>query len=264
MAQPEGYVIDDDLVAPELSVRGIAVHSVPWQQVGREDWSHVDGVVVRSTWDYYNDPDAFLEVLASVPTRMMNPLDTLRWNIDKRYLLDLRDSGVPIVPTRLVSDGRRPGPLDYPSVVKPRVSANSEGACVLRSPKDHARLPEGPSLVQPFVAEILGEGELSLFFFDREFSHAIRKTPATGDFRVQEEHGGLIQPFTPPAEALETARRALQAVDGPLLYARVDLVPFQGRHVVMELELIEPSMYLRMHPEAPARFAAAITAWLRP
>lgn len=271
------FVTYDHLAVPPLAARGWEVEAVPWR--AGADWGSYDLVVIRTPWDYQDDPDAFLAVLADVDaaTRLENGLAVVRWNLDKGYLADLEEAGVPIVPSLrregLTADGLAElfGDLEADEiVVKPTVSANADGTFRLRRdrpeswPAALAALAHRPLLAQPFVAAVVDEGEYSLFTFGGRFSHAILKTPAAGDFRVQEEHGGRIRAVAPPPEMVATTDRALTATTGllatSLLYARTDLVRHAGAWVVMELELIEPSLYFPFGDGAAERFAAAVDA----
>ena len=120
-----------------------------------------------------------------------------------------------------------------------------------------------PFVIQPFVASIVADGEFSLFYFNREFSHAIQKVPKPGDFRVQEEHGATITAVNPDADLLAAGERVMALVEPMPAYARADFVRAEdGRYMVMELELIEPSMYLRIDPQAPERFAQAFDQYV--
>ena len=280
---PGDYVMDDDLALPDLGALGWRVEMRSWRaDRGRED-RPARLAVVRSTWDYHRHPLAFLQAMAALEaegTRLENPLSLLRWNVDKRYLRELGDRGIPIVHTRWLERGLEAGDLEAASdafpagevVAKPLVGASAEDT--LRIPR--SRIPElepgalrlfrgRPLQLQPFVEAVVHEGEYSLMYFDGIFSHAILKTPAVGDFRVQEEHGSRIVPILPGVDLLEASGRVIEAIphgDAPL-YARVDLVRWAGGWALMELELVEPSMYLRMDPGAPRRFAAAIDARAR-
>lgn len=272
----DAFVIyDGDAVAP-LEALGWTVASVPWRAAA--DWAAYDAVVIRSPWDYHDDADAFFEVLTEIDraTRLENPLDVVRWNLWKTYLRDLEAAGVPVVPTRW-ADGLRLDALAEAVgewaevVVKPVVSANAAGT--FRLGPDPltwdaalAALAARPCLVQPFVPAVVEEGEVSVFAFGGAVSHAILKTPARGDFRVQEEHGGTIRAVAPSADLLALTDAALAAVPHPepLLYARVDAVRMpDGALAVMELELIEPSLYFPYGPGSAERFAAALDARLR-
>jgi glutathione synthase/RimK-type ligase-like ATP-grasp enzyme len=203
----------------------------------------------------------------------------MRWNMRKTYLRDLENAGVTILPTRWLSGPSQDelrAALDAfgtdEIVVKPVVGANAQDVLRLRADAPVAAADTVVTtfrgrdcIAQPFIHEIVTEGEYSLIYFHGEYSHAILKSPKRGDFRVQEEHGGHITAAvaTPGMRACGAA--ALAALDTTPLYARVDFVRVAGDHfAVMELELIEPALYLRMDADAPGRFAAAVDAVLAP
>jgi hypothetical protein len=272
------FVIDDALAIAELTRRGHQVEEVPWMKA--TDWAGFDGVIIRTTWDYHRQVDAFLSALdaiAQTGVPLANPLALVRWNARKTYLKDLAARGVCIVPTvwgeGLSADEVRGLPQQLgagPCVLKPQVSANAEDTFRLEpgvslEDAEHiaARYPRRGWMAQPFVASIATLGELSLFYFSGAFSHAARKLPKAGDFRVQEEHGGVITGFEPDAAMLEVGAGVLAALEVVPLQARVDLVRLDdGALALMELELIEPSLYFRTHPAAPANFADAVERWL--
>lgn len=264
-----GYVVDDDLAIGPLADIGWKVSTLSWRQTEIE-WSEFECVVIRTPWDYQNSPDEFLEVLAEIEsqTRLENPLDIVRWNFDKLYLRDMKQRGCCVVPTIWEPSY---SPADFESwlaelatneiIVKPRVSATA-GHTYRLTTYDAALegvFADRPFLVQPFMPNIVAEGEFSLFYFNGEYSHTINKSPKRADFRVQEEHGGIITEAE-PEETLRTAgQRALDMIGRTLLYARVDLVrDARDQFALMEFELIEPALYLRMSEGAPERFAAAI------
>lgn len=274
-----GFVTDDALAVEPLAALGWKVHWVPWREP--VDWARFHAVIIRTPWDYPSDPAGFLRVLQAIdesPAHLENELELVRWNIRKTYLRDLAAAGVPVVPTEWCTGI---SPRDMKAVfavlgvddvvVKPVIGANAHGAFRLTPDTLEALLPRVEAalgsidyLAQPFVRGILDEGEYSLFFFNGEHSHSILKKPAPGDYRVQEEHGGEILPLSADDELLACARRALRAAPLTPLYARVDLVRAEDRSfVVMELELVEPSLYLRMDPAAPERFARAFDARMR-
>jgi hypothetical protein len=195
----------------------------------------------------------------------------------KSYLRDLERRGVPIVPTAWGGDL---GPIDERAilarlqaeevVVKPVVGANADHA--YRLARGSAGWSEAAAafahrdyLAQPFISSVVEEGEYSLFFFGGELSHAILKTPRPDDFRVQEEHGGLIRPVAVSPEMKRTGQNAMAALDQVPLYARVDFIRLANdTYGLMEFELIEPSLYLRMDGNAPERFARALDLRVRP
>lgn len=273
------FVIDDECAIGPLDDIGWQVSTVSWRQT-RQPWSVFDAVIIRSTWDYWSDVPAFLETLAQInrETHLANPLDLVHWNLAKTYLRDLEGNGIGIVPT-LWAQGFSPANLGRwcrelaagELVVKPVIGANGEDAFRV-SPDDSPdrlerigeRFRDREFMVQRFMPEILVEGEFSLFYFAGEFSHAILKTPAESEFRSQEERGAEIRLVRPEGQLLTRAREALETIEPRPLYARIDFVRTGAvDFVVMELELIEPSMYLRMEPSAPARFARAIDRWFQ-
>jgi glutathione synthase/RimK-type ligase-like ATP-grasp enzyme len=277
LALPDLDVEDAPLV-PALRALGIEGVPLVWNDPA-VDWAHWDLVVVRTTWDYPNKIDAFLawaDRVSAVRT-LWNPASMLRWNTDKRYLADLAERGVPIVPTRwlergashdlaalLAAEGWRE------AVLKPVVSAGARRTRLV-APGTLAegqrflseQLTQRAMMVQPYVTTVSTAGELSLLYFNGQFSHAVRKIPAAGDFRVQTEHGGRVVPVTPDAGELAAGQRVLDALGEETLYARVDLLPTaDGEHRLLELEVTEPSMFLTWDASAPGRFAAAIAARL--
>ncbi|MFJ2113974.1 RimK family alpha-L-glutamate ligase [Streptomyces sp. NPDC087850] len=268
--------VDLPLIVGALRARGLDAEAVAWDTEGH-DWSAYDSVVIRSTWDYWRRLDTFLARAddISAVTRLYNPAGVVRWNSDKRYLADLADRGVPTVPTVFIAPGEKIVlPEQGHFVVKPTVSAGSRGA---------ARYAEGmtagaerhveqlhaageTAMVQPYLPRI-AEGERALVHFGGTFSHALRKGPVLTDIGVIDNnrvaHPGLTAHRPSRAEA-EVAAAALRAVpgQGPALFARVDLaVGDDGTPVVMELELIEPNLFLTHSPDGLGRFADTIQRW---
>lgn len=286
----ERYTSDDDLAIAPLRALGWEAETVSWR-AERAGWADFDAVIIRTTWDYQQHPDEFIAVLEDIEkqTRLLNPLSIVRWNLSKTYLRDMSDAACPTVPTiwapayskaEFENWQRHFGSREL--IVKPAVSATAENTFWLTNYDASLEgiFAEREFLVQPFVPAITDEGEYSLFYFNGEYSHAILKSPAPADFRVQEEHGGIITAIEPDAELLKAGINAIDAlerafqqkgdmpdcwsIDEELLYARVDLVRFGGGFALMELELIEPALYLRMDPKAPLRFAWAIESMLSP
>lgn len=263
------YVSDDDLAIQPLNDLGIAVETISWRQTERA-WSDFEMVVIRTPWDYQSSPDEFLAVLETIEsqTRLENPLDIVRWNLNKHYLREMETRGTRIVPTiwdatynaaqfdRWLSEFHTDE-----IIIKPTVSATAEHTYRLKT--YDASLENVFStrefLVQPFMPNIIAEGEYSLFYFNGEYSHAINKSPKTNDFRVQEEHGGIITEIQPDQYLLAIGRETVATIGRDLLYARVDFVrDGKGNFCLMELELIEPALYLRMNDGAAVGFAKAI------
>jgi glutathione synthase/RimK-type ligase-like ATP-grasp enzyme len=267
---------DDRLAVGELQSRGWRIDPVPWRSRG-VPWQVYDAVVIRSTWDYHRHPHEFLERLAEIDSagvRLFNPLAVVRWNADKTYLRDLASRGVPTVPT-IWRDRLEPGGLGglfealsaVDIVVKPLVGASAEGteridrhALADRRHEIEARFAAQPLMAQPFARAVIDEGEYSLIYLDGTFSHAVRKTPRAGDYRVQEEHGGAAGSVEAEPSLRAAGDATLAALEEPPLYARVDIVRSNDRTGwwLMELELIEPNLYLGRHSAAPQRFARAL------
>ncbi len=232
------------------------------------DWSLADVLVIRSTWDYFTRPTEFREWLENVAaqTRVLNPPDVLHWNFDKRYLAELERSGIAVVPTQYVTDeGAAQTAIEAvwaegrTAIVKPVVSGGSWGLLKLEPGDSYTLNPaQAPWMVQPFISEIVSDGELAVIVLGGEVHHGIRKTPAAGEFRVQAEFGGVNTVEEPSPEAQALALTALDACPGEALYARVDLVRRQGRLEVIEVELIEPELFLVLVPEAANRLVSCL------
>jgi len=264
---------DDTLAIAPLRDRGIEV--VPWIWDDPAPPSGLTAVIHRSCWDYHQKPDAFLrwiDALAASGLPSFNSAPILRWNLDKRYLHELAVSGVAIPRTAWIAEGER---VDLAAllrahdldevVIKPQVSLSafatfraSRADAAAHQPALDALVAERGMMVQAFLPEITSGGELSLIFFDGQFSHAVRKRPRAGDFRVQEDHGGVRELLDASPSQIAAAARVLAAVPEPLLYARVDVVETSKGLVLMELEVLDPSLFLAMSPGAPERFADSI------
>lgn len=255
-----------DRMAGPLSRAGVAVEHRPWIEAGTGEG--FDLVLPLVAWGYHRQADRWRETIARLEaagTRLLNPGATLRWNTDKAYLAELDAAGAPVIPSLSV-DRLAPEHLVRAAdrfgtealVAKPRISAGAFRTVRLRPGDPVDAGPEGPTLIQPFMDKVLEDGELSLIFFDRRFSHAIRKVPKAGDFRVQPEYDGIITAYDPDADALRAAEAILARIEGPLLYARVDLVRGpDGAPLLIELELIEPDLYLGFAADRGAAFERA-------
>jgi glutathione synthase/RimK-type ligase-like ATP-grasp enzyme len=269
------FVSYDQLVLDLLRESGVFVDEVSWRSRS-VCWDDYELVVIRSPWDYQQDAEAFLQVLENIErsrATLLNPLSIVRWNIRKHYLRELEQQGISIVPTIWLESPQVSELHDAfeqlgcdELVGKPLVGANADHAHRLSRSSQEAALVEAAAawaqttaLVQPFVPSIQSEGELSLIWFEGQFSHAVRKVPKAGDFRVQEEHGGNISRCDPPPDVLQLAADCHRVLAERLLYSRVDIVRLpNGRPAVMEMELIEPSLYLAFDAAAPQIFARSI------
>jgi glutathione synthase/RimK-type ligase-like ATP-grasp enzyme len=266
---PEPWRWAYDVEASMLADAGAEVEPVVWKDVG--DLAGFDLVVPLVAWGYHLDYARWLSLLLRAQREhwpLINPPALLRWNSDKSYLAELAEAGVPTVPTLAVEgccdedleEARRRFGSEW-LVIKPPVSASAMGAHRI-GPKDD--LPSDsrskPMIIQPLIEEIGRTGEFSLMLFAGEYSHVVVKRPKSGDFRVQEYHGGETSPCkAPPEGAIELARAALAAAPANATYARVDIVPDdEGVLRIMELELIEPALFLDHAPDAGAAFTRAI------
>lgn len=271
------FVFDDDLAVEPLRELGWEVASVSWKT--DEDWSRFDAVVIRTPWDYQDAPDDFMRVLEDIEqsgARLENPLSVVRWNLPKTYLREMENQGVEIVPTRwgatgtadeIVAHVKALGADEF--IIKPVISANADHTYRLTKEALEEMLGELKEvfkdrayMVQPFLQNVIGEGEFSLFYFNGKYSHTILKTPPKDDFRVQEEHGGIIQAVEAEPALLAAGRRSIALLPN-LLYARADFVRSVSGFLLMELELIEPALYFRMNPPSAARFARAFDERMR-
>ncbi len=260
---------DDRHVLAPLAARGVEVVARAWDDPA-VDWAAYDLVVLRSTWDYPERREEFVEWARSVP-RLANPADVVAWNTDKRYLARL---DVPVVPTGYVAPGETFRPPSGEYVVKPTVGAGSRGtgrytaADTDRAAALVARLHAAgrTAMVQPYLGAVDTYGETALLYFAGRFSHAIRKGPML-DGPDAQVHGlykpEQIDPRTPTAAERAVGDKAVAALGPDVLYARVDLIPdADGSPTLVELELTEPSLFLGYSAGAPDRFAEAIAARL--
>lgn len=270
------YVSDDELAVDPLRKLGWQVDTVSWRDKSI-DWNDYEAVIIRTPWDYQRDPEAFLNVLETIDAssaRLENPIGIVKWNLNKGYLRDLEARGVNIVPTAWKEKGiAEPDVRGWLElfktdevVIKPTVSATAEFTYRLTGfePVLTEIFVDREYMVQPFMPNIVTEGEYSLFYFNGEYSHTILKTPKARDFRVQEEHGGIITAVKPSEKIVDAAQTVFNLITPLPLYARIDLVrDARDNFALMELELIEPALYFRMDDGSPARFARAFDKMMR-
>lgn len=288
---------DDPLLASELQTRGWAIQAVDWRNESVH-WADFDVVLIRSPWNYYLFPSEFRAAIAKIEqsgVRLLHPRSTIEKNIDKSYLAELVTSGHPVVPTRFVPANTveltresvqlwcREFSCDS-VVVKPVVSAGSEktfllignsadsAPCIDAVPAIAVQaFRERTMMVQPFVASVQYDGEYSLVFLDGTLHHAVRKVPKAGDFRVQVQHGGVYTKLDPEDWLISASQAILRDYVPRTLYARVDWVrnslsncqsnssPF----LMMEVELIEPDLYLRFTQDGIRTYASILDRWVK-
>ena len=264
---------DESLLVEALERAGVPVRVLPWDDES-VDWTAPRLTVMRSTWNYYLRPDAFLRWASAQGDRLMNPPGVVAWNHHKRYLFELEMAGVRTVPgIGLMKRSHIPYSRCFSSwgwtdvVVKPCVSAGSYETVRLKSPPFDDALLQAivdtrDTMMQPFVASVETYGERAVVFIDGELTHAVRKSPRFSD---GQEVVSDVVPCSPTTQReLAAIVLAHKAVAGPLLYARVDVMrDAEGRPMLSELELIEPSLFLRQSPPALERFTAAIARHFR-
>ncbi len=275
-----GYVTDENFLEDAFKAKGYSVEMRPWTD--NVNWSEYSAAIIRTTWDYTKNPEKFFDTLEKIEhagCKVMNAPSVVRWNLNKAYLKELEKKGIDIIPTEVFFAPPKgteiPGEVleriesfHSPKLaIKPCIGANAEGLRVMQKAnvrEDLKKLEAKPCgwLIQPFQEEILG-GEISFHFFNKKFSHAILKVPKENDFRVQEEHGGIITSYQPSLDQAAAAKKVLDSIDSPLLYARVDMVKTKQGMLLMEVELIEPALYFRMDKDAAARFVVAYEEFVR-
>lgn len=254
-------------VSAPLEHAGLSVEGRSWT----EQLEGFDLVLPLLAWGYHRAGDAWHDRLSAwgqTKLNVLNPPSVLSWNADKAYLGRLAELGAAVTPTlyaeRLTPEALQDAARSFGTdrlVAKPRVSAGAWQTVRWSAGLSLDGAPTGPAMIQPYLPAIETEGEISLIFLGGSFSHAIRKVPQPGDFRVQPEYDGIITAHQPARDELDAAEAALAAVEDQLLYARVDLVRDRdGRPVLMEMELVEPDLYLRLDSVATDRFRRAIMA----
>lgn len=265
-----------DRLAAALAQEGIEAVATPWTDhvTGTADLAGFPLILPMIVWGYHRDHRRWLQACATWTAAglpLANPASVLTWNSDKTYLARLAERGVPM-PETLWSDGVTVDTVAaaFAStgadqlVVKPTVSGGAWRTLRLSPGQPIGEAPEGSAMIQPYLPTIETVGETSLLFFGGVFSHAVNKRPVGGEFRIQVQFGGLYTPVAdPPAGAMALAQQVLAAIDEPLLYARIDMVPdADGNWLLMEAELIEPDLYLDNDPARGVGLARAVRARL--
>ena len=273
-----GLAPDDQTILPALDAEGIDGEAAVWSNRS-VPWDSFDAVLIRSCWDYHLHIAEFRDWLAGLETIgacVWNDPTIVRWNADKRYLIDLAGRGVTTIPTAAVLAGNGREVEDIVAsngwrafVLKPAISASGYETHLFNRPlddTDRATIARVTSrrdvLVQPFAEEVRRDGELSFTFIDGAYSHATLKRATVGEFRVQTEHGGSVEAAHPPRSLVDEAVCALDGFPEAPLYARVDGIVRDGSFLLMELELIEPNLFLACAPGAARRLARAVAARL--
>lgn len=270
------WEMDDRHLHDAFHGKGVELFHPAWDDP-RFDWTICDAALIRATWDYPNRLDEFLAWARRIDSviPLYNPPAVVVWNTNKTYLRDLASRGIPTIPTIWLAAGSQ---VDLKFVLakqgwdraflKPAIGATARETLRFRvdvdglsTAKRHlARLlPRESFLLQPYLERVEREGELSLIYIDGKFSHAVRKIPVPGDYRVQDDFGAGDEPADVAADVLDIGHRILQSVDHDLVYARVDLLRDDAGHLrLSELELTEPHLFFRHCPPAASRLVDAL------
>ncbi|RYE53957.1 MAG: hypothetical protein EOP48_13305 [Sphingobacteriales bacterium] len=251
---------EESILLEFLKSKGMQIERVVWND-SNVNWEDYDLAILKSPWDYFElitDFYNWLDKLKKIDLRLLNPVDIVKWNADKHYLKDISNSKLAVIPTIYLKNGDNIA-LDTifeqfgtnALIVKPCVSGGSFHTFKVNKENQEESidrinnlLHEMDLMVQPFLKEIETTGEWSLLFFNGEFSHGLVKRAKSGDFRVQHYLGGSIYPQKPANILLRTAKQYVDQFAKGCLYARVDGVIVNGRFLLMELELIEPFLFL--------------------
>jgi glutathione synthase/RimK-type ligase-like ATP-grasp enzyme len=278
------YAGDADEVPLHQALRSKgAILEMPAWDDPTVDWSSFDACLIRTTWDYMDRREQFLDWTARVAacTQLFNPMEVVRWNTLKTYLRDIEARGAAIAPTIWLEAGARVELSDVVvdrgwerAIVKPMIGASARetmpfdadraGLAAAQAHVDRL-LPREGLMIQPFLSAVTTEGEYSVISVDGHVTHAVRKIPVAGDFRVMDKFGATDELADLPEADLQSADRVREicegilGCDGPLLYARIDLLRDDaGQLVVNEVELVEPSLFLRRCPAAADSLAVAL------
>lgn len=264
---------DDNLLIRALQKQQIDARSVIWDDP-QNNWKDYQAVLVFSTWDYHTAKfNFFLQTLSEIEKQgipLFNPLSTIRWNASKVYLKKLAEKGVKVIDSIYLASKdlkNLPNLLKKygweECVIKPSISASGDhtfrfNSSTVQKMQHHFKDYPYDLIIQPFMQEIMTEGEWSFIFFEEEFIHCVLKKPADGQFLVQSAHGGSVQPVTPPDWMINEVKKILFATEQPYLHARVDVIKKGSTLAVVEVEMIEPSLFLSYFPGSADKLAQKI------
>lgn len=269
------YAEDDRLLVSYLQTQGHVITPAIWDDPAVQ-WTSFDVLVIRSTWDYHLKIDAFsiwLDYVDQLEIMVFNPVSVLQWNKNKNYLLRFRSLGIAIQPFEYCDEGSQCSLNDMlkrnawtKAVIKPSISCGAHHTFIVEPNNSNEHqdifvdlLRDQSMIVQKFSPEIITNGELSLIYFNKEFSHAVCKKVKQGEFRVQARYGGQHQSFIPEQRLMHEADRILALIPEALLYARIDgFLDEKGQFQLMELELLEPSLFFDSNPLATEKFNQAM------
>jgi len=266
---------EDDRLLDFLQAKGLNIQKVIWNDPNT-NWENYQLAILKSPWDYFDLIEQFhqwLSLLEEKKIKLLNPIDVVRWNTDKHYLNEIQEAGLKITPSIFLERDEK---IDFnvffeefqtkKLIVKPCVSGGAKNTFKVtrtNAKEIEEKLTEliraEDFIIQPFLPEILESGEWSFVFFNGVYSHALIKQAKTGDFRVQPAHGGSVHPQNPDQKLIETAARYVRQFAKNCLYARVDGVFVDDDFLLMELELIEPFLFLNTDQQNYERYYKALT-----
>lgn len=269
---------EHDFLLNFLQQKGLNIQRNAWSDE-TIDWTQFDCIVLKAPWDYVEKPIQFyqwLDEMALQNIPLLNPADIVKWNCDKHYLKEIADAGLRVIPSAFIERGEHFNSADHfeafdtdTLIVKPCISGSSKNTFLVG--KDDAEsagtintlLQKEAMMVQPFIPHIKEEGEWALLFFGGKFSHALVKTPANGDFRCQQQFGGSVQATRPTAALLQAATEYVSKFAKGCLYARVDGLVVDNVFYLMELELVDPVLFLAVQPGSEENYYAALQSLLQ-
>lgn len=270
-------LLEDRLLKEAIEKKGFKVERKSWDDKNF-NWSSTRYVIFRTTWDYFDRFPEFSVWLDRIQkeTRLINPKELILWNIDKHYLGDLANNGIPIPPTRFIEKGDTLSLKEHlrdlsweKFILKPVVSGAARHTYLFTSdtvanidPIFQELIQNESMMLQEFQENIYSKGEIALMIFGGKYSHAVLKRAKEGDFRVQDDFGGTLHDHTPNEKEIEIAERCIQSCPFMPIYARVDIMwDNNGNPVVGELEMIEPELWFRRDPDSADRLAEAIALY---
>ena len=269
-------ILEDQLLMNALIGKGLKVTRTNWDNP-EFDWKNTEYAMIRSTWDIYDDGNFHLFTdwlhTVSTKTKLINPIETIIWNIDKRYLVDLENRGIAIPPTLFIEKGNTASLRELVQqsgwvnpILKPAISGGGRHTYHLNntdlSPLEHTfanLIKEQPMLLQAFQGNIKTKGEITLMVFGGKYSHAVLKKVQPGEFRIQDEFGGTVHHYEPSQKEIEFAENAVKTIDPTPIQARVDFIwDNDDQLCVSELELIEPELWFRNDRESAGKLGTVI------
>jgi glutathione synthase/RimK-type ligase-like ATP-grasp enzyme len=257
-----------------LKAKGLNIKEEIWDDPG-VDWHEYDMAILKSPWDYFDKIEIFyawLHKIRDLGLPLLNPVDIVLWNADKHYLKDIANAGLSVTPTLFIEKGESPDLISYfeafntdKLIIKPCISGGSKNTFKFTkkdldelSPKVTTLVKNEGYMVQPFLAEVGHQGEWSFLFFNGKFSHSLLKKAKPGDFRVQHYLGGSIHPGSAPEHLLKSAKEYVKRFAPECLYARVDGLEINGEFTLMELELIEPFLFMFTNTDSYENYYQAL------